>query len=48
MVRQMTMKRECIRYTAEQKLGIVACIMTPQKVAKIHEETKITEATLYK
>lgn len=46
----MTMKRERIRYTAEQKQAIVARMMPPQNeaVAKIHEETKITEATLYK
>ena len=46
----MTMKRERIRYTAEQKQTIVARMMPPQNeaVAEIHEETKITAATLYK
>lgn len=46
----MTMKRERIRYTAEQKQAVVARMMPPQNeaVAKINEETGITEATLYK
>ncbi|MER2191149.1 MAG: transposase [Solibacillus sp.] len=46
----MTVKRERIRYTAEQKQAVVARMMPPQNeaVGKIHEETKITEATLYK
>ena len=46
----MTMKRGRIRYTAEQKQTIVACMMPPQNeaVAKIHKETKIIETTLYK
>jgi len=44
------MKRERIRYTAEQKQAVVARMMPPQNeaVAKINEETGITEATLYK
>jgi len=46
----MRMKRERIRYTAEQKKAVVARMMPPQNeaVAKINEETGITEATLYK
>lgn len=46
----MRMKRERIRYTAEQKQAVVARMMPPQNeaVAKINEETGITEATLYK
>ena len=37
----MAMKRECIRYTAEQKRAIVARMMPPQNeaVAKINKET---------
>ena len=44
------MKRERIRYTAEQKQNIVARMMPPQNeaVGKINKETGITEATLYK
>lgn len=46
----MTVKRERIRYTAEQKQAVVARMMPPQNeaVGKIYEETGITEATLYK
>ena len=46
----MKIKRERIRYTAEQKQDIVARMMPPQNeaVAKINKETGITEATLYK
>ena len=46
----MTMKRERIRYTAEQKQAVVARMMPPENesVAKIYDETGITEATLYK
>ena len=46
----MNMKRERIRYKAEQKQAIVARMMPQQNeaVAKINKETGITEATLYK
>lgn len=46
----MELKRGHVRYTAEQKQAIVARMMPPQNesVAKLSEETGVTEVTLYK
>lgn len=46
----MNMKRGRVRYTAEQKQAIFARMMPPQNepVAKLSEETSVTEVTLYK
>lgn len=46
----MNTKREYIRYTAEHKQAVVARMMPPQNepVAKLSEETGVTEVTLYK
>lgn len=46
----MELKRGRVRYTAEQKQAIVARMMPPQNesVAKLSEETGVTEVTLYK
>ncbi|MEK4230222.1 transposase [Solibacillus sp. FSL H8-0538] len=46
----MNMKRERVRYTAEQKQAIVVRMMPPQNepVAKLSEETGVTDVTQYK